>query len=460
MAMSITIVVPVLNEEQTVGSVVRLARSSSLTDEVIVVDDGSQDETVAVARAAGASVIFSTRRGKGISMYEGLLVASGEFVAFLDGDIGNYVPDLIERLAAPLLSGEGDFVKSTFGREAGRVTELVARPLLSLLCPAALRFTQPLSGIIAGRRDYLLGLQFENDYGVDIGLLLDALARGGRVVEVDIGYISNKMKQWNQLGPMAREVAAAVLKRAQPLSGFSAGSAEKAGAAIDQMAIALRDGLRGARKLALFDLDNTLFDGRFIARLAEVHGFGPELGDIVGRNRESFLITKLVARLLKGLGYADLLAVARSMPFAAGAAECVAELKRRGYVVGIISDGYDFVARHAAAELGADFAVANELEFVNAVATGEVRVPSAFVRTGLSLCGHAFCKSNVMIQLVREYGVPFENVVAVGDSEYDACMIRYAGIGVAFCPTSEIPGLVADHTIETRDLRLLLQLAR
>ena len=455
--MKVSVIVPVLNEEQTIGLVVRLARGSPLVDEVIVVDDVSEDDTVALARAAGASVIFSARRGKGVSMYEGLLVAQNEVVAFLDGDIANYLHDVVERLTQPIIAGEADFVKSTFGRSAGRVTELLAKPLLGLLYPEALRFTQPLSGIIAGRHGFLKRLTFENDYGVDIGLLLDALVGGGRVVEVDIGYISHRMKQWDQLGPMAKEVAAAVLKRARLLPGRPKELPDLTGRVIDEVEHAMRESLSSSTKMVLFDLDNTLFSGRFIDRLAAAHDFGAELTEIVTANRESFLITKLIARLLKGLDYAQLLKVVKSMEFSPGAKETVAELRRRACAVGIVSDGYDFVARQAALELGADFSVANELEFSHAVATGEVKVPSSFARTGRSLCGHNFCKSNVMLSLCAERGIPLENVIAVGDSEYDACMVRYAGLGIAFCPTSDVARLAADRVIENRDLRQILR---
>jgi len=453
------VIIPVLNEEQTIGAVVRLARNSPVVDEVVVVDDVSEDSTVALARAAGASVITSIKRGKGMSMYEGLLVAQNDAVVYLDGDIANYVPDVVGRMTAPLLDGSADFVKSTFGRDAGRVTQLLAKPLLSLLYPQALHFTQPLSGIVAGRRDFLMKLSFENDYGVDVGLLLDALRLGGRVVEVDIGYISNRMKQWDQLGPMAREVAAAMLKRARLLPGYASETPELTVRVVDQARQALRESRRTSSKLAIFDLDNTLFVGRFIDRLAAAHDFGTELTQIVAANRESFLITKLVARLLKGLDYQQLLDVTRSMKYADGARETVAELRRRGYVVAIVSDGYHCVAHHAAAELGANLSVANDLEIADGAATGEVRVPSAFARTGRSLCGHNFCKSNVMLSLCGQQGVRLENVVAVGDSEYDACMVRYAGLGIAFCPTSDVVRLAADRVITKRDLREVLNYA-
>jgi glucosyl-3-phosphoglycerate synthase len=94
------------------------------------------------------------------------------------------------------------------------------------------------------------------------------------------------------------------------------------------------------------------------------------------------------------------------------------------------------------------------------VATGEVKVPSVFARTDQSICGHNFCKSNVMLSLCGQRGIALENVVAVGDSEYDACIVRYAGIGVAFCPTSDVLRLAADRVVETRDMRQILSFAQ
>jgi len=258
---------------------------------------------------------------------------------------------------------------------------------------------------------------------------------------------------------MAREVAAAMLKRARLLPGYASETPELTVRVVDQARQALRESRRTSSKLAIFDLDNTLFVGRFIDRLAAAHDFGTELTQIVAANRESFLITKLVARLLKGLDYQQLLDVTRSMKYADGARETVAELRRRGYVVAIVSDGYHCVAHHAAAELGANLSVANDLEIADGAATGEVRVPSAFARTGRSLCGHNFCKSNVMLSLCGQQGVRLENVVAVGDSEYDACMVRYAGLGIAFCPTSDVVRLAADRVITKRDLREVLNYA-
>src|SRR5690606_3354057 len=131
-----TVIIPALNEEATVGKVVSLVRKSQHVTEVIVVDDKSLDNTVEEARKEGAVVITSTKRGKGTSMKDGILVAKNEFIVFLDADIVTYAENIIELLTSPLIKNEADFVKSFFSRQAGRVTELVAKPLLSILYPA------------------------------------------------------------------------------------------------------------------------------------------------------------------------------------------------------------------------------------------------------------------------------------------------------------------------------------
>lgn len=200
--MKISVVIPTLNEERTIGGVVRTATACPDVDEVLVIDDRSVDGTVREALAAGAKVYTSTKIGKGASMLDGLLLARNEILVYLDGDVDEYDTSVVSLLAAPIIAGEADFVKATFEREAGRVTELVAKPLLSLLFPEALKFSQPLSGMIAGKKEFLKRVTFENDYGVDIGILIDMINAGARIKEVNIGCLSHKSKPWQQLGKM------------------------------------------------------------------------------------------------------------------------------------------------------------------------------------------------------------------------------------------------------------------
>ena len=112
----ISVVIPVLNESATITSVVLYALSSPLVDEVIVVDDGSIDGTPELASLAGARVITSTMLGKGTSMEEGTREARNETILFLDGDLTGLHESAIERMAAPILNNEADFVKAKFTR--------------------------------------------------------------------------------------------------------------------------------------------------------------------------------------------------------------------------------------------------------------------------------------------------------------------------------------------------------
>src|SRR5690348_15739481 len=120
----LTVIIPDQNEEKTIVSVVRFCQKSPLVSQNIVVDDKSEDNTVNIATETGAQVIISQVRGKGISMKDGIAKATNELTIFLDGDIDPYPEGTISNLAAPLLADEADFVKGSFARNAGRVTEL------------------------------------------------------------------------------------------------------------------------------------------------------------------------------------------------------------------------------------------------------------------------------------------------------------------------------------------------
>src|SRR5688572_4192045 len=167
----LTVIVPALNESETIAAVVSFAGRSPLVDDIIVVDDGSIDGTPELAAAAGARVITSTMLGKGTSMEDGMRAAKNEWLLYLDGDLQGLASDLVERMVLPLMVGDADFVEAKFRRAGGRVTALTAKPLLRTYFPELIRFAQPLSGIMAARRSLLQTLRFENDYGVDVGLL-------------------------------------------------------------------------------------------------------------------------------------------------------------------------------------------------------------------------------------------------------------------------------------------------
>ena len=202
-----TVIIPAYNEEKTIAKVVKLVKknSSDIVDQIIVVDNASTDNTGIKADAAGATVIRCENKGKGCAMEDGLIYAKNDVIAFLDADIDNYSKDLIHTLVNPIFNKRADFVKSMFEREGGRVTELVAKPLLEIKFPNMYKFSQPLSGMIAGRKEFFQKIQLEKGYGVDIGILLDMIKIGARVEEVSIGKINNNSKQLLKLKDMAKQ---------------------------------------------------------------------------------------------------------------------------------------------------------------------------------------------------------------------------------------------------------------
>lgn len=452
----ITVIIPALNEEKTIAHVVQLAKKSPRVTEVLVVDDKSMDKTVEIARREGATIITSTKIGKGTSMMEGVSLAKNDVVAFLDADIITYPGDVINKLTEPILNGEADFVKSYFSRQAGRVTELVAKPLLSILNPSFPSFKQPLSGMIAGKKSLLLQCEFEEGYGVDIGILIDMHNMGARIKEVNIGKVENKMQQLEQLGKMSGEVARTIMKKTKGKEQQTLETYDNILVIREQMEFAIREGLMSLKKIAVFDMDNTLLRASFISTAAERFGFREELVDIVTTQTNPFIRTKQIAMLLKGKTLGELLEVVDSIEMTANTREIVKQLKDQGYIVGIISDSYDCITNHLKNNFDFDFSLANELEFSKSTATGEVKIPSFFLADNKSRCKHDYCKLNSLISICEKYGVDLKNTLVIGDSENDVCIIRKAGVGISFCATYPMLDLVADYVIKEPDFGLLI----
>lgn len=452
----ITVIIPALNEGKTIREVVRLVNNSVRVTEVIVVDDKSMDNTVEEARKEGAIVITSTKLGKGASMKDGVLVAKNELIVFLDADITSYQDNIIDLLTLPLVKGEADFVKSYFSRQAGRVTELVAKPLLSILSPAFPNFRQPLSGMIAGKKNLFAKCEFEEGYGVDIGILMDMYNSGARITEVNIGHIENRMQPLEQLGKMSREVARTIIKKSKETNAQNLETYENIQVIREQMEFAIREGLMSLKKIAMFDMDNTILRASFIHTAAGEFGFRQDLVDIVSNTNNPFIRTKLIARLLKGKSIGDLLGIADQIQVTAHLEEIIAELKHQGYITGIISDSYDCITNHLKNRFGFDFTISNELEFSKSIATGEVKIPSLFLLDDKSQCKHDYCKLNALINICSRYDVDLKNTLVVGDGENDICCIRKAGVGVSFCSNNHFVDSISDYVIKEPDFNLLL----
>ncbi len=436
-------------------NVVHSIEKSKLVDEIIIVDDKSLDRSIELVKGLNVRIITSTKLGKGASMRDGLLVAKNDIVIFLDGDIKKYSNGFISKISKPLVNNTHDFVKTTFNREAGRVTELVAKPLLSLLFPELAKFSQPLSGIIAGRKKYFEQITFEDDYGVDIGILIDMYQLGVRMTEVKIGKIEHKMKLWSELSSMSKAVSKAILKRT---TSMVFNQLETINVIRDQMEFAIKESLLKMKKMIIFDMDNTILLGRFIYDFANAFNFKKELSKIISKNKDPLVRTKLIAKLLQGKDIGQIIEFVDQMPIVADTIETISALKKRGYVVGIISDSYDVVANHIKNKVGADFSLANELEFSESKATGEVKIPSFFIKNASSKCKCTYCKSNALLTVAEKYSIPISNIISVGDGEADICMLKFSGLGIAFCSDNKILRKISHVEINEKKFEPILDI--
>ena len=221
---SVAVVVPALNEAATIGGVVDAVTHHGFVREVIVIDDHSSDDTHSVAAHHGARVIhLSGPPGKGNALAAGLAATSCDLVVFLDGDVLNPDPDHVARLIQPLVERpEIQLVKGYYERPlhdmptgGGRVNELAARPILSLLYPGLGEIRQPLAGETAARRATLEAFNLEPEYGVEIALLIDVAKKFGVIslAQVDLGVRRHRNRPLDELRPMAVQVLRAALSR-------------------------------------------------------------------------------------------------------------------------------------------------------------------------------------------------------------------------------------------------------
>jgi glucosyl-3-phosphoglycerate synthase len=246
--LTISLALPALNEEETVGRVIRtiknvLMKRVPLLDEIILIDSDSADRTRQIAEKIGIPVHihqktlpqYGARKGKGEALWKSLYCTRGDIIIWVDTDIVNIHPRFIYGLIGPLLlRPEIDFVKGFYRRplkvgnkmqagSGGRVTELTARPLINLFYPELSGMIQPLSGEYGGRRKVLEQLPFFSGYGVEIGLLIDMLDRFGlrSIAQVDLQERVHHNQPLEALGKMSFAIIQAVIRKLEGKYGQS-----------------------------------------------------------------------------------------------------------------------------------------------------------------------------------------------------------------------------------------------
>jgi len=447
----VTVVIPALNEAKRIAEVVAYAMSDPATAEVIVIDDSSIDATADLARKAGAIVLTSSMLGKGASMRDGVAPASCELLVYLDGDLAGLRSGIISDLCAPLLRGEADFVKARFGRGSGRVTELTAKPMLKIFFPELAHFAQPLGGIIAARKRLLQSLSFEDGYGVDVALVLDAHLAGARLAEVDIGSLEHDSQPLLDLTLMANEVGRVIFNRAKSAGRLHVEqvtamyeSQRQAAAGIDYV-VSRR---KGRQRLLLLDMDGTVTPSRYAVELARVTGHEPALMHLFdGHDKDAMMQSEQIAKIFQYIHKKKFEQVARNMPLRPGVIEFVNRMRRHGFMVGVVSDSYFVGAEIIRRRIFADFAMAHTIAFDNDVCTGQLRINPAFL-SGLEGTNTRVCKSNVLRRFLSDASPPSINLTwVVGDNINDLNLMKQADRAFAIDPKSSVLKNQPDITV-------------
>lgn len=237
---AVSVVIPARNEAETVGEVVAVLRrelveDTPLVSELVVIDSDSTDDTARVAADAGATVHRSadiaahlgSHPGKGEALWKSLFVTSGDHLVFVDADLTRWGPHFVTGLvgaltadpATQLVKGWYDRVLDVDGQEpsteGGRVTELVARPVLDLWWPELAGVVQPLAGEWAATRSLMESVTVPTGYGVEIATLIETHTRYGLdgIAQVDLGARAHRHQKDHDLAVMAAELLAVVDSR-------------------------------------------------------------------------------------------------------------------------------------------------------------------------------------------------------------------------------------------------------
>ena len=390
--------------------VIRVAQRVEEIAEIIVVDDGSEDATHVVARRSGVKVVrHEINSGKGKALQTGSRHARHDHLVFLDADLGNITPTKVKKLINPLIEGEADFVKAGYNSSTGRVTQLVAKPLLKIVYPAV-KLDYPLSGEFALNRKKLRLHKIEEGWGIDIQLVLQAAQKNLRIHEVLFGKKEHKHQPIEDLAKMSKEIIRTVLSELKLISH--------------------------RHKIVVFDLDKTLIAESSIRHIAKAWGFTRELNRLLKKVKDKKMldreITLTLARHFQGKTQKDVNRVCEEIPLSPNAEKVIEKLRQQRYKVRIVSAAYSPVVKYFATKLKIYDSVSPTLvKMKNGKFSGKLRT-SKFDDVNGDCCGMYVCKKKAVSYLQRRMNAKKGECLAIGDGKSDKCLFENCGLSLGY----------------------------
>jgi len=390
------------------------------------VDDGSSDETKTILAPFLSDTRFryvrhQKNKGKGAALQTGVHLAKHEVILFLDADLVNITAAKILKIVTPVMTGEVDMARGSFSMKRGRVTEYAVKPMMEILFPE-IHFDQPISGQICAKKSFLINAEYTTRYGVDIGLLFDAINAGQRIVEVDIGKLIHRANTVEVKAEMSRQVLEAMISRA----GL----------------------IRHKYKLVLFNVDNNIVYAARITRLLTQLGINDQITDNYKRYQlrditagEYFIRN---AQLFQGIRVDEFKDALDALPTAPYVTEVIKSLQKRHYKVGIISSHFSPLVASFAGRLHTDLWSSLILEEKDGVYTGKISPKSSSWLVDNFERGfkHAYEK------ILHSQKIKAAEVILVISEEGLVPLLDAVGLGVAYKPRNKELRDAADKTIQ------------
>lgn len=192
---AITVVIPAFNEENTIAATVRAVQKLDYINRILVVDDGSTDQTAATAEKTGAEILkLSPNRGKGGAMNAAVQYIQGDIVAFIDADLGQCA-EQVGLILQPIINEEADLVIAAFppAKKKGGFGLVKNTARWAIRKAGQMEMVSPLSGQRAMNKEVLQAVTpFKEAYGVELGMTIKALQKGYKVIEVPTTMTHNE----------------------------------------------------------------------------------------------------------------------------------------------------------------------------------------------------------------------------------------------------------------------------
>ena len=422
----ISVVVPSYNEANTVGHVLSEVLKLREVGELILVDDGSTDNTTKKIGPFKDDSRFvyirhPKNKGKGTALKTGISRAKNDVILFLDADLKNITAAKIKRIFTPVLKDEVDVSRATFTRERGRLTEYAVKPMMKILFPD-MDFSQPISGQICAKKSFLEKIDLEKKYGVDIGILFDAIYEGQRIIEVDIGRLEHKANSEENIAEMARQVLETMI--------------QKAGL------------IQHKYKLVIFTFDHTLIQKKTLEWIYVKLDIEKEMAKLQqklsGDTLSYVQYSKEVAKLFKGMNVEDVEAICLEAPLVSYVPEVIGTLKRRKYQVALISTNYSPIVAPVCKKIGIEMIDCIYFDIKDGKYTGTISGPSLEKWIALDM-ETAFDKA--FSRIISRAKVKSSETVMIANSVLWNRIIEKTGLFIAYRPDNSVLKETADKTI-------------